>query len=635
MYMVYSGGDLDSSYTCSTSTGQHSDVLFRKSTDGGQTFSAPAKINTDPAGRDQYFPWIDVAPNGTIWVGWNDRSEDPNNFVSRWYQAYSTDEGQTWTVSPVADVQTQPSTFIGDYHGLAAKNDRVLGMWYDSRNNASGDPYTDPDMPVIGTPTPTHTPCSPVPCTNTPTNTGTRTFTPSNTPTRTNTPTITLTRTITPTRTITRTPTITLTRTPTRTITRTNTPASTNTPTTTPTRTNTPLPTGTPTNTPTNTPIPATSTSTATPANINAFAHFEIAAPLSGKPDPLAPMLSQVTITVGSRVNLDLFVNSGDNSVNAAQNYLTFTEGIVQNVNFTQPACVLTSTITGDLTTFDAVLQNETCNGPGTCTFRGTTVGPGSMAFAAGALSNCPGGCTGDFRVAQLAFCGVAEGDAFVHWEFAPPAPLTRDTQIVDSNSDDVSNASLYTDLVIHVVSAPTPTNTPLPLLVGHVTWQGRPAQPHALQALPITLTLKSAAGEFNYPVQNTDARGYFTVPVSGLANGSYGWRVKGPDGIIKALTTDPTGFLANGGSLSLAGAPVTQQEMGLMSAGDCNNDNVVNVSDFSIVRNSFGRSIGQPGYDNRGEINGDLTVNVSDFNILRNNFGLGGVPPVGPVVPR
>src|ERR1043165_3521332 len=61
-------------------------------------------------------------------------------------------------------------------------------------------------------------------------------------------------------------------------------------------------------------------------------------------------------------------------------------------------------------------------------------------------------------------------------------------------------------------------------LLVGHVTWQGRPTQPNARQQFPITLTLKLGATEINYPVQTTDANGFFTVSVDGLPNGTYHW---------------------------------------------------------------------------------------------------------------
>src|SRR5262249_24042756 len=67
VYMVYSGGDLGSPYSCGGGTGFYSDILFRKSTDGGATFSDIIKINQDsgPA-TDHYFPWMDVAPNGKI-----------------------------------------------------------------------------------------------------------------------------------------------------------------------------------------------------------------------------------------------------------------------------------------------------------------------------------------------------------------------------------------------------------------------------------------------------------------------------------------------------------------------------------------------------------------------------------------
>ncbi|HEX9015446.1 MAG TPA: S-layer homology domain-containing protein, partial [Chloroflexota bacterium] len=85
-------------------------------------------------------------------------------------------EGETWTEAPVADVATLPYSFIGDYQGLAAKNGKVLGMWWDSRNQPAGEPYTDPAAPQIGTPTPTMTGTPP---TATPTRTVTNTPTPS------------------------------------------------------------------------------------------------------------------------------------------------------------------------------------------------------------------------------------------------------------------------------------------------------------------------------------------------------------------------------------------------------------------------------------------------------------------------
>lgn len=69
---------------------------------------------------------------------------------------------------------------------------------------------------------------------------------------------------------------------------------------------------------------------------------------------------------------------------------------------------------------------------------------------------------------------------------------------------------------------------------------------------------------------------------------------------------------------------------MGLMRAGDCTNDNAVNISDFTIIKNSFGRGIGDPGYNDQGDLTGDGRVNVSDVNLVKGNFSFVGPPPIG-----
>ena len=58
---------------------------------------------------------------------------------------------------------------------------------------------------------------------------------------------------------------------------------------------------------------------------------------------------------------------------------------------------------------------------------------------------------------------------------------------------------------------------------------------------------------------------------------------------------------------------------------GDVNGDGVVNILDFQLLSNSFGKSHGQTGYDARCDFNGDNSVNVLDFQVLSNNFGKSG----------
>ena len=140
---------------------------------------------------------------------------------------------------------------------------------------------------------------------------------------------------------------------------------------------------------------------------------------------------------------------------------------------------------------------------------------------------------------------------------------------------------------------------------------------------LPISLTLRLASGGpyTDYPLQTTDENGHFTVSVAGLPSGDYVWRAKGPQ------------YLANAGTITLAGDPITNLEVGFMLTGDANNDNLVSSVDFIILKNSFGKSQGDPGYDPRADFNGDNAVNVVDFNLMKNNFGLCGAPPISPGV--
>ena len=172
--------------------------------------------------------------------------------------------------------------------------------------------------------------------------------------------------------------------------------------------------------------------------------------------------------------------------------------------------------------------------------------------------------------------------------------------------------------------ATPTATVSTTPVLRGHVTWQGRPAQPDPLNQLPLTLTLRMGGTVTNYPNRVTDASGVFTVPVGTLPSGTYDWWVKGPK------------WLATAGTLILTGAASTQQEMGLQRAGDANNDNLVDVIDSTITRATYGKSCGDPGYDDRADWNGDCLADVIDFTLLRGNFGVAGPPqPSGPMARR
>jgi hypothetical protein len=161
---------------------------------------------------------------------------------------------------------------------------------------------------------------------------------------------------------------------------------------------------------------------------------------------------------------------------------------------------------------------------------------------------------------------------------------------------------------IVTVTLTPPPTGR----ITGHLTWQGI-AQPDSRNnGITATLSLCVSGLTQNYSVA-TDSTGTFTV-TTGLPNGTYNWSLKGQLN------------LSNAGSLTIAGG-AANVEMGLMRAGDCDNNNIINTSDFNILKNTFGRSPGQVGYDARGDLNRDNVVNSVDFNLQKINFGIPGTP--------
>jgi hypothetical protein len=81
---------------------------------------------------------------------------------------------------------------------------------------------------------------------------------------------------------------------------------------------------------------------------------------------------------------------------------------------------------------------------------------------------------------------------------------------------------------------------------------------------------------------------------------------------------------LATSGTLTLSG--VTNVEFGLQSAGDADNNNVVNAQDFTVVRATFG----QPA-ELRLEFNNDDMANATDFSPLRPIFAVGEPRQIAP----
>ena len=145
--------------------GSDTDIFFRRSTDGGDSWSPAVRINDDPEGngRDQFHPWLTVDETGLISVVFLDRRNDPDNYLYDLYMTQSADGGLTWSRNVrVSDVSSDPQAgqlragLLGEYIGATSSHGRLNPLWTDTR---SGDQdaftarlFTDPDVDAVAIP---------------------------------------------------------------------------------------------------------------------------------------------------------------------------------------------------------------------------------------------------------------------------------------------------------------------------------------------------------------------------------------------------------------------------------------------------------------------------------------------------
>jgi hypothetical protein len=186
------------------------DVYYIRSTDRGQTFSAPLKLNTDATTRPQWQPNLSVSSSGTVFAAWYDARESGSctrgNAAVPCYRMWarrSTDNGVSWlsdqTLSDVVSpLPAQPdpgiqATYAGDYDYGTSSPNQHLRAWVDGRVAIGGSSQQDAfhDRQSTGAASPTPTPTSTPAATATPTATVAPSPTATATATATSTPTAT------------------------------------------------------------------------------------------------------------------------------------------------------------------------------------------------------------------------------------------------------------------------------------------------------------------------------------------------------------------------------------------------------------------------------------------------------------
>lgn len=122
--------------------GTDPDIVMIRSTNGGNTWSSPVRVNDDPLnnGKDQYYSWCTVdQATGQLHIVFYDNRHTTADSSGVW-MATSNDGGFNFINYKVSDANFKPkpiqglaSGYQGDYIGITASNGRAYPFWADDR----------------------------------------------------------------------------------------------------------------------------------------------------------------------------------------------------------------------------------------------------------------------------------------------------------------------------------------------------------------------------------------------------------------------------------------------------------------------------------------------------------------------
>ena len=109
----------------------NTDIFLSKSTDKGNTWSIPVKVNNDATARHQFFVWSTIDQStGHLWFVFYDRRNTTGSETDV-YAAKSTDGGVTFDNFKISETPFIPTSgvFFGDYTNIAAFNGKIYPIW--------------------------------------------------------------------------------------------------------------------------------------------------------------------------------------------------------------------------------------------------------------------------------------------------------------------------------------------------------------------------------------------------------------------------------------------------------------------------------------------------------------------------
>ncbi|MDA7803201.1 glycoside hydrolase [Crocinitomix sp.] len=109
----------------------NTDIWFAKSTDKGETWSSPKRINGADNQRHQFLTWMTIdQTNGYIYTVYYDRRNHDGNLTDV-YLAVSKDGGENFSEYKISDspFTPNPRIFFGDYSNISVHNGVIRPIW--------------------------------------------------------------------------------------------------------------------------------------------------------------------------------------------------------------------------------------------------------------------------------------------------------------------------------------------------------------------------------------------------------------------------------------------------------------------------------------------------------------------------
>jgi hypothetical protein len=166
--------------------------------------------------------------------------------------------------------------------------------------------------------------------------------------------------------------------------------------------------------------------------------------------------------------------------------------------------------------------------------------------------------------------------------------------------------------------ATPTASATAGTLFTGTFQLQGQPTPPSTALQVPVVVTVYQAGTGNVELVTNTTADNTGTFTVKGLAPRVYDIKVK------YALSLSRKAL-----SVSITTRQNSHVEYGMLRTGDADNNDQIDIVDFSLLRSQFGNitncATSKPPVLPCGDFNASGQVDIVDFSLMRSNFGLVG----------